>query len=48
MSSKIFKRKVYSSKYQIIQVMLCNRIIVNHSIISKDNILQKKKIKLKR
>ena len=48
MSRKIFKRKMYSSKHQIIQVMLCKRIIVNHSIISKDNMLQKKIIKLKR
>ena len=48
MSRKIFKRKMYSSKHQIIQVMLCKRIIVNYSIISKNNMLQKKKIKLKR
>ena len=32
--SKNIEKKMYSCKHQIIQVMLCNKIILNHFIIS--------------
>ena len=31
---KNIQNKMYSCKYQIIQVMLCNKITSNHSVIS--------------